>query len=142
MKYFFYGTLMDTEVLGAVIGRRIPVARRRRAVIDGYRRMYRAGAWYPILVPDADSRVEGVLVSSLTPADAARLTAFEGNEYDLAELSVKPARGDVTLANVFVPSPGVPGSSREWTFQNWRRKHRREYLRRARTSCPRGTNWL
>ncbi len=142
MRYFFYGTLMDTEVLGAVIGRRIPAASRRRAFIHGYQRVYRAGAWYPILVADAESRVEGVLVSALTAADAARLTAFEGDEYDLVEVPVTSARGDVTLANVFIPVPGVPGSSREWTFQEWRRKHRKEYVRRTRTSCPRGEHWL
>lgn len=142
MRYFFYGTLMDTEVLGAVIGRRIPAALRRNAVLHGYRRVYRAGAWYPILVADTDNRVEGVLVSALTPADAARLIAFEGNEYDLAEVPVTSARGDVTLAHVFLPVPGVPGSSREWTFQEWRQKHRTEYVRRTRISCPRGARWL
>jgi hypothetical protein len=141
LRYFFYGTLMDTVVLDTVIGRRVPPSDRSGAVIAGFRRVYRAGAWYPILLPDPDGLVDGVLVSGLTPADAARLAAFEGNEYGVAERPVIPARGQGVLAKVFLPAPGVPGSSREWTPGEWRRKHRGEYLRRTRVSSPRGTGW-
>ncbi len=139
--YFFYGTLMDTAVLDTVVGRRLAASCRREATIWGYRRVYRAGAWYPILVPDPDGRVDGVLVSRLTAKDAARLAEFEGSEYELAAAPVTPAHGASILAKVFLPVAGVPGSSRDWTVQDWRRKHRREYLRRTRTSSPRGTGW-
>lgn len=142
MKYFFYGTLMDTAVLETVIGHRVSLSRRRGAVLSGYRRVYRADAWYPILLEDPDSQVEGAVVCGLTPADAARLAAFEGNEYGVVEAQVALKGSGTTVAKVFLPAPGVPGSSREWTFQEWRRKQRREYLRRTRTSCPRGAGWL
>lgn len=132
---------MDTAVLDTVLGRRTPSSCHRGAVIGGYRRVYRAGAWYPILVPEPDGRVDGVLVSSLTSGDAARLAQFEGTEYELAELPVEPARGGTILANLFLAVPGVPGSDREWTLQEWRWKQRRKYLRRTRTSNPRGAGW-
>jgi len=141
LRYFFYGTLMDTAVLHTVVGRQLPSSCRCAAVIDGYRKVYRAGAWYPILVPEPGGRVDGVLVSGLTSEDAARLAEFEGTEYGLAELPIEPARGGAILAKVFLAVPGVPGSDREWRFQEWRRKHKREYLRRTRTSSPRGTGW-
>lgn len=142
MLYFFYGTLMDTAVLDTVVGRRLPARCRRGATIAGYRRVYRAGAWYPILQPAPESRVDGVVVSGLGAADASRLAAFEGEEYELAEVPVALIGGGTTPAKVFLPAPGVPGSSHEWTFEDWRRKHRREYLRRTRTSSPRGAGWM
>ncbi len=78
LAYFFYGTLMDSEVLRTVIGRSIPPSNRRPAVIGGYRRVYRVGAWYPILIADTESEVEGILVTKLTVADAVRLAIFGG----------------------------------------------------------------
>lgn len=142
LAYFFYGTLMDSEVLRTVIGRRIPPSNRRPAVIGGYRRVYRVGAWYPILIADTESEVEGILVTKLTVADAVRLAIFEGHEYGLAQVPVTLACGEMSWARVFLPAPGVPGTSREWTLREWRRRHRAEYLHRARTSCPRGSGWL
>jgi gamma-glutamylcyclotransferase (GGCT)/AIG2-like uncharacterized protein YtfP len=124
LTYFFYGTLMDPEVLRTVIGRRIPPSNRRAALIGGYRRVYRAGACYPILIADTESGVKGILVTGLTAADAVRLAAFEGHEYDLAEVPVTLARGEMTRARVFFPTSCVPGTSREWTLREWRRRHR------------------
>ncbi len=141
MEYFFYGTLMDNAVLEMVIGRRVARSVRRPAMVSGYRRVYRENAWFPVLVPDADGRVEGALVSGITSADAACLLAFEGDEYELAEIEVTLVGGSVACARVFLPVSGVPHSSREWTLEDWRRKHRREYLRRTRTSAPRGGGW-
>jgi hypothetical protein len=66
LRFFFYGTLIDPEMLGAVLRRPVHPARRRNAVLRGYRRVYREGVSYLILVADTASDVEGVVVSALT----------------------------------------------------------------------------
>jgi gamma-glutamylcyclotransferase (GGCT)/AIG2-like uncharacterized protein YtfP len=130
--FFFYGTLMDGDVLAAVIGRPVHATHRQDAVLDHYRRVYSSGAWYPILVPMLGSSVDGVLVRGLNASEADRLATFEGDEYQLRELLVRVARSGCVQARVFMANPDVPASSETWTVEVWRRRHRREYLRRVR----------
>jgi gamma-glutamylcyclotransferase (GGCT)/AIG2-like uncharacterized protein YtfP len=129
---FFYGTLMDVDVLGAVIGRPASTVRRQVAVVEGYRRFYKLGASYPILVPMPGGRIEGVLASGLRQVDMARLVAFEGSDYDLVEVSVKAERIGPTRSMIFMSKPEVMASSEEWTLASWARRHKQKYLRRIR----------
>ncbi len=129
---FFYGTLMDGDVLGAVIGRPASTVRRQGASVEGYRRFHRFGASYPILVPSPDGRIEGILASGLRPADMARLIAFEGSDYDLVEISVRAVRCGPTRAMIFMSGPEVMASPQEWTLTTWTPRHKKEYLRRIR----------
>ena len=130
MDCFFYGTLMDDGVLAAVIGRPVSDVGRQDAFVEGYRRVYRLGASYPILVPMPDGRIDGVLASGLRPTDTDRLIAFEGDDYDLVDVPVQAARRGSMRAMMFMAKPSVAGSSEEWTFAEWRRRYRREYLLR------------
>lgn len=135
MRYFFYGTLMDPAVLAAVIDRR-PAGPRRCASIEGYRRVYRAGAAYPVLIPAAGERVSGLLVEGLNERDRRRLDAFEGGDYIAREVPVRTDRGEVR-ARMFVPRPGVPATAVPWSLDEWRRRYRRVYLERViRTRRP------
>lgn len=128
MRYFFYGTLMDREVLAAVLGR-VPPRLARPATLAGYRRVFRAGASYPVLVPAAGEAVAGVVVEGLGEGDARRLEAFEGSDYTPREVTVRLG-GRPVPAWVFIPTPGVPVTSRRWAPSDWRRRYRRQYLRR------------
>lgn len=130
--FFFYGTLMDDEVLAAVVGRRIAESRTSAAAISGFRRVYRRGAWYPILLDDPRGRVEGVVVRGLTVADAARLDAFEGREYRRVVRTVEVAGEGPAEAQVYLPVVGIPATDRAWDLEVWRRRHRAAYLRRVR----------
>jgi len=129
MDFFFYGTLMDANVLAAVVGRRISPTRMEAAVIEGYRRVYVAGAWYPMLVPAAGKRVEGCLVFGLGGDAAARIVRFEGRDYDRRAVTVSGARRGSTRALAFLARPGVRPSLREWDPASWRRHHKGAYLR-------------
>lgn len=118
MRYFFYGTLMDRSVLAAVIGRS-PPAPRHPATLDGYRRVFRAGASYPVLVPSAGEAVSGVVVEGLGEGDARRLDAFEGCDYTRCEMPVRLARGKCVAAGVCMPRPSVAASSLPWSPEVW-----------------------
>jgi hypothetical protein len=103
-------------------------------VAEGYRRVYRAGASYPILVARGGGRVDGLLVSGLAPREAASLQVFEGDEYELFRLPVITG-GAPAAAWAFMARPWVPVSNKEWTLAAWQRKHKRVFfagLRRTR----------
>jgi hypothetical protein len=130
--YFFYGTLMDRDVLTAVIGRVPPAHRWRPARLAGYRRVYRALASYPILVEAPGQAVDGILADGLGRREAAKLDAFEGDEYRLIERTVMTDGGVPIVAHLFLPVAGVPATGVEWALADWRRRHKREFLRRMR----------
>src|SRR5690606_34715685 len=81
MRYFFYGSLADPDVLAAVLGR----ARVRAvpATLDGWRRWRVAGETYPLIAPAPGERVDGVAVE-VTHAEARRLAWYEGEDDDEA----------------------------------------------------------
>jgi hypothetical protein len=132
MNFFFYGTLLDDDVFPLVTGRSLAPRDRCRAAIDGYLRVFREGASYPILVATAGGRVEGALVGGVGPREAERLKTFEGDEYALIQLIVHRHNGGPVGAHVFMAKTWVPGSADVWDFANWRRRHKRRYLARLR----------
>lgn len=136
VRYFFYGTLMDRAVLAAVLGR-APPGPSQPGSLDGYRRVFRAGASYPVLVPAAGESVAGIVMGGLGEGDARRLEVFEGSDYTLRELPVRLGRGRSIDALVFIPRTGVPASSTAWSPEEWRRRHRRRYVQHViRTRMP------
>ena len=132
MRFFFYGTLRDDDVLALVIGRRLPVTARRPGWINSYRCVYRKGALYPILRPAPGCRVDGVLVGSLTAADRRRLDVFEGDEYRREAVSVHTGQQDQTRAWTYLPRPGVPATDVPWSLERWNLEHREQYVARVR----------
>lgn len=122
---------MDRDVLAAVLGR--PAGDGQPAVLEGYRRVYRQGASYPIIVPAADGRVEGILVTGLERRDRDRLVAFEGVDYRLAEVQVVDDGGRRRAALAFHAKPGVPAAARPWTLAEWRRLWKARDRHRLRT---------
>lgn len=131
MRYFFYGTLMDRTVLAAVLGR-LPSGPPRPASLDGYRRVFRAGASYPVLVPVAGETVEGVVVDGLGERDAQRLEVFESSDYTLRVMPVRLSHGRSVAARVFMAKATAKASSQAWSLEDWRRRYRRQYLQRVR----------
>jgi hypothetical protein len=128
LRFFFYGTLTDAAILRAVLRRRVDPARCRRAVLRGYRRVYRAGASYPVLVADAASEVEGIVVSALTARDLTLLTAYEGPEYIVRELAVRLSGDGFIRAKAFVPHAALHASRVPWTLKEWQRGHRQTFV--------------
>ena len=120
---------MDGDVLARVVGQPVPPARMEAAVVEGYRRLYVADAWYPMLVPAPGGRVEGRLVSAIDARAAARIADFENDAYELEALPVRAARRGAVGALAFMARPGVAASPEEWDLASWRRRHKRTYLR-------------
>jgi gamma-glutamylcyclotransferase (GGCT)/AIG2-like uncharacterized protein YtfP len=132
MVLFVYGTLLDDDVFALVTGRSAPFHDRRQAMINGYRRVCRAGASYPILVNAPEAQVDGAVVGGITPREIERLKTFEGEEYDLVPLTVYGRNRRRVNAHGFMAKAWVPASTEEWTLAAWRRRHKRRYLARLR----------
>ena len=128
--YFFYGTLMDDDVLVRVIGAAVRALASEPAWIDGYVRLFVAGATYPVLVPRSGGRVGGRLLRRLDKRQATRVARYEADFYELREVLVTTADGQSGNALTFLPRPGIKPSPRVWEFDAWQRRHKRTFMRR------------
>jgi len=127
-NYFFYGTLRDPEVAREVLGRPLSGCSPRPCVLDGYKRVYVANGTYPALVADADSRVDGIVVSRISLIEASRLSRYEGSEYTLEDMDVIVRDAGVATVRVFVPKENVRLSDRPWELNLWRKYEKRRFM--------------
>lgn len=132
MDFFFYGTLIDEDVLASVIGRRTALSQRAAATLPDHVRMRRRGGTYPVIVRRPGGCVDGVVVCNLRDPDVRRLAAFEGTAYRLDRVCVFGANGKAAQAHVFRPVSETIASSTPWSFSTWRAQSRRSFLARTR----------
>jgi hypothetical protein len=128
MRYFFYGSLTDPDVLAVVLGR--PRIDGVPAVLRGWRRWRVSGACYPLISPAPGGCVEGVVLDA-SPAEAHRLAWYEGEDYDLRELRPTLASGEAVPALVFLPKPALAQADEPWDPSLWRREHKAALLEAA-----------
>ena len=125
MRFFFYGTLMDPDLLSWVIGRVIAPAALRPAIVPGYRRSSVRGANFPVVLRDPTASVEGVVLRDVNVAERQRLADFEGDSYaivpSLAEFRDRPTEPVL----LFEPKTGAfSATSRPWSLERWQRLHK------------------
>jgi hypothetical protein len=131
MRFFFYGTLIDPDVRALVLGRHAPRIV-EPAGLRGWRCVPVPARTYPMLVPDPEAHLSGVLVRGLNAKARERLQNYEDALYDLIEVDVEVGRrGKKRPALVFVAKPGRTASGRRlWDFTDWQRRHKRRFLQR------------
>ena len=132
MHFFFYGTLLDADVMALVIGRRLPPSAFVPARLAGFVRQRARGVSYPILVRAPQGKVEGAVVGGLTGRDVERLAAYEGPRYRIAAAQVTLA-GAPRRVSVFEPIEErfqpVDGG---WDLADWQGRYKRPFLARLR----------
>jgi hypothetical protein len=132
MRFFFYGTLLDRDVMALVLGRRLPPAAYAPAILRGHARRRAVGVSYPTLMRNAAAHVAGAVVGGLSARDVAQLSAFEGPKYRIAPLQVVMADG-MTTVSVFEPVEGRLAPSRyPWSLDLWQRRDKRAFVDRLR----------
>lgn len=133
MRFFFFGTLLDEEVLNFVVGRKVLAADKLTASLAGFRRVKAQDVTYPIIVRGETATVTGMLVSGLTSEEAGRLIEYEGANYQLVTLPVTAGKRQ-RPAQVFVPAGkgGLTPLDEDWTFEEWSRLHRDGFVARLR----------
>jgi gamma-glutamylcyclotransferase (GGCT)/AIG2-like uncharacterized protein YtfP len=145
LDFFVYGTLLDDDVRALVLGRGAPAGPATPASLSGFRRVPVAGHSFPALIADPRGRVEGALIAGVGIAEAARLSYFEGPEYQALRRPVERAEGTAGDAWLFVPAPrqpfmpGLRPRPGSWDLASWQRRHKAGYLRglrRAMAAAP------
>jgi hypothetical protein len=127
MDLFFYGTLMDRDVLGGVVGRPFAQDRLNPATLAGWRRARALGQPYPIVLADPAGTVEGVVVDRLGPADVERLCRYEGDGYDLVPTEVTQ-EGQKRRVHFFRPGAAFKPDPRPWDFAQWVAEEKAAFL--------------
>jgi hypothetical protein len=130
--FFFYGTLLDHDVMALVIGRRLPPSAFVPAILKGHVRRRAKGVSYPILLRHPSGEVEGVVVGGLTKRDVERLSTYEGPRYRIAPIKVTVA-GVLKTVSVFEPKEEsfqpVDGA---WDLELWQGRYKRAFVARIR----------
>jgi hypothetical protein len=131
MRFFFYGTLMDRDVLSRVVGRPVICDALKPASLPGYRRTAIHDASYPIVLRHKAGRVDGVTVDGISTGESARLSIYEGQHYDLVRAFAElPGHGKRAVF-LFEPRPGAfRPTDTEWSLAGWQAAHKDAFLDR------------
>lgn len=126
MRFFFYGTLRDRDLLSLVLGR--PVARDalKPAALRDWRRHPARGKSYPILVRERGAITDGDVLDGVSASERRRLTTYEGEGYDLIRVFATIGGGDTPLGvMLFAPSSKAPPAlDGDWSLDEWRAQHK------------------
>jgi Gamma-glutamyl cyclotransferase, AIG2-like len=118
MRLFFFGSLMDLELLALVIGRPVDDLSTEAATLHGFERRRAVGESFPIIVPHPGGRIDGLLVDGLTAVDLDRIQFFEGSDYALHPFTVECAAERVDV-QVFLPTARLEAEPSAWDFAAW-----------------------
>lgn len=132
MRFFFYGTLCDPDILRMVLGYAPAPRQIRAARLEGYRRKTVRGQAYPVLHAAAGGMVDGLLFDAASAQDGKRLDQYEGPEYLTLDLPVRPLDGGAQAqARVYLPRPGcLPAGRLDWRLETWQRQHKAAFIKR------------
>ena len=140
MRFFFFGTLMDRDVLDVVVERAPLVGgvggpavhARQPAWLDGYRRVTVQRETFPMVVAAPGQRMEGVVVEGLNATDIDRILFFESIEYAPSTIDVSLADGSPLSAQCFLTNEGIGHKGDVWEYERWLSDHKADCLRETR----------
>jgi hypothetical protein len=121
--FFFYGSLMDLELLEAVLGRPATGLTFVTGWLDGYIAETAAGYTFPTLIERRGERVDGIVAHGLTQADIDRIAYFEDTEYAPMVVDVSTAESDVS-AQVYLATGSLKTTGEPWAFDKWKKEHK------------------
>ncbi|MFO1036016.1 MAG: gamma-glutamylcyclotransferase family protein [Geminicoccaceae bacterium] len=125
---FFFGTLMDTDVLTYVLGRPIDLDDLEPAVLTGFRRVRTRDATYPVLVDAPGETVEGRMLRKATRRDIVRINHYESEEYRAERHPVRCGRGIDHGAWLYMALDALVASEDPWHLDHWAHHHKPTYF--------------
>lgn len=128
MQWFFFGSLMDPDVLATVLNRRLPDDQRIPATLHGYTRVTVKAESYPALRPEPGGRVEGIFVEQLSEDEGKRICFFEGEEFHLEEHPLELANGEYRHAVAFMLNENYSTEPHHWDLGHWRAIYKQGFL--------------
>lgn len=117
IDFFFYGTLCHGPLLALVLGREVTP---RPAELADHAVYLAEGEAFPLILPEAGSVAQGVLVKEMSPEDVARLDFYEaGFSFDTHDLVLTCG----TRARVYVATPGLWAPGPRWSLADWQARY-------------------
>ena len=132
MRFFFFGTLRDREILEAVIGRPFPGPPFPPARLPGHRLERMAWETFPLLIADPGAAAPGVVVEGLVAADVERIGFFESVEYEPQPRAIELEDGGRLDCLVFAATAAAGLTGEPWRYEDWLPRHKAKELREAR----------
>jgi len=118
MRIFFFGSLMDRDFLGLVLGRDVSALQLEPAVLRGFQRRRARGETFPVLVPHPGGEVVGVVIEGVSPDEVGRLCYYETPDYALHPFPVETAAAR-SPAHVFIATSRLDAEDVQWEFEAW-----------------------
>jgi hypothetical protein len=129
MRFFFYGTLMDRDVVARVLARPVIREAMKPAILRGWRRTCVHGASYPIVLRDKASQVDGMTLDGISKVESERLSAYEGPRYSLIRAFADLPQQGPRAVFLFVPRVGTfRATHEEWSLTAWQEMHKQKFL--------------
>lgn len=127
-RYFFFGTLMDRDVLELVLGRSVSQDAFAAATLDGFRRVRVRKDTFPMLVADPDATVDGIVYRTCSDEEDARILFFEDFDYGLLPCRPRTAEGTVDAMFCGIDTAMEP-SDEPWELETWADRYKIGFLR-------------
>ena len=118
MRIFFFGSLMDRDFLGLVLGPDVSALQLEPAVLRGFQRRRARGETFPVLVPHPGGEVAGVVIEGVSPDEVGRLCYYETPDYALHPYPVETS-ADRRHAHVFIATGRLDAEDTHWEFEAW-----------------------
>lgn len=129
---FFFGTLMDPDILEIVSGMpRDALTIETAEALDVAQREV-VGQDFPVLVATPGARAEGILVRGLTALALDRILFFEGEEYTVEDLAVLNGAGERVPAKFFADAAVYEVTMSPWCLEAWWQEKKPEFVERTR----------
>lgn len=124
---FFFGSLMDADVLEIVLGRPIDQEQLKPGVLEGYRCEREVKESYPVLVPYPAGKAEILIVYDLSQIDIERILFYETGEYDLISFTVNDGTQRINAFG-FATGEGIHTSGDTWHLNVWQKTGKADFL--------------
>jgi hypothetical protein len=135
MRFFFYGTLRDRDLLSLVLGR--PVARDalKPAMLRDWRCRPARGKTYPIVVRERGAVTEGDVIDGVSANERRRLAIHEGEGFDPIRAFATIGGGTPLGVMLFAPSSKAPPAlDGDWSLDEWRLRHKARAMETVRAN--------
>ncbi|MEL7542341.1 MAG: gamma-glutamylcyclotransferase family protein [Pseudomonadota bacterium] len=128
---FFFGTLMDHDVLEIVSGQPCAQLTCASARAPGVVQRNVIGQDFPVLVRDAEGHTDGMIVYGLTDLGRDRILFYEGEEYQVCNIAVQRGDGSRIACHYFADNAVYDIADTPWDFPAWQREKKFDFLLRA-----------